>query len=159
MNWDTSDEDTFCFHLPSLDVCKCDIGRGGKEDGRNWMTQFENQSVGICLISSSERCTCISHLVVLLWSLKLGAEDSVKRTPWRLTPSSRDGLLMAVGFVVPVLCMLGKENGSSTSRCSAAQAAQSADSEAQAKAAAHGFPLTAQIATRPQNGKTIQKQA
>lgn len=54
---------------------------------------------------------------------------------------------MAVGFVVSLLCMLGKENGSSPSRCFAAQA--TADSEAQAKAAA----------TRPPNGKTVQKQA
>lgn len=64
---------------------------------------------------------------------------------------------MAVGFVVPLPWMLGKENGSSPSRCSAAQA--TADSKAQAKGAEHEFPLTAHIATRPQNGKTTQKQA
>lgn len=62
---------------------------------------------------------------------------------------------MAVGFVIPLLCMLGKENGSSPSRCSAAQA--TAGSEAPAKAAAHGFPLTAQIGTRPQIGKNNTK--
>lgn len=46
-----------------------------------------------------------------------------------------NSLVMAVISFVPLLCMLGKQDGSSASRCSAAWA--TAGCEAQAKAAAH----------------------
>lgn len=101
------------------------------------MSQFENQFTGVCLITSSESHTCISYLVFLLQFLKPAAEDFVKRTLCKkLDPITRgNGLVTAVVFVAPLLCVLGKQNRSSASRCSAART--TGGSEAQGKAAAH----------------------
>lgn len=63
-----------------------------------------------------ESRTCVSHSVFLLQSLKPAAEDFVKRMPCRkVDPITQgNGLVMAAVFVVPLLCVLGKQNGSST---------------------------------------------